>query len=320
MPPISRSDLQQESIALIDQMKRARRACEASRHRSEEGEVWALFDQHGNKSWLKGHLTEEKANREVEVYRLLQSMPDRGQIPSATLIRRLGPHHLLLTDLRGTSFKELPHLDAAHREALVGALPRALCALHTLPFVPPPDPLPLRHALPRRWRSSCAEVSDFMSDLALNHDIERSTLTRALNELNALADELDQGERLSSLMLERSLCHRDLNPENLIFTQVGEVGLIDFGQARADWWGSDWVTLWPHLSDVGLFSEALNGYLRRYGTVDRAGVRELLRVATLSRALSTIRWGRRHRLEPVIQRGRAELSAVLSSWDQGEAW
>ena len=316
MIPSSRRDLHQETTSLIEQMKRTGRACEAERHLSEEGEVWALIDQQGNKSWLKGHLTVEKANREAEVYGLLDDMPARASLPSPTLRRRPGPRHLLLSDLEGTSLAKLGHLSIAQRRALIYSLPEALCALHTLPFVRPPDPLLLNRALPRRWRSTVIALDNF----TLPHDIDQSTLSLAIHELEALADELDQGERLSRFMLERSLCHRDLNPENLIFTQSGEVGLLDFGQARADWWGSDWVTLWPHLSRLGVFTEALNVYLRRRGIPNRTTVSELLRVATLNHALSTLRWGARHGLEPVIQRGRSELSAVLSCWDQGEAW
>lgn len=282
-------------------------------HPSEEAEVWSLRRGTSERCWLKAHLTTAKASREVEVYQLLAQHPNELRALSAPrLIEQVGSRHLLLSHLKGQPLYT-EELSGAERTRRARALSGALSALHRLSLPGAPDSMPLSQALPKRWRASLSSSDGVPSSAP--------ALTLALAELSALAEELEVDESLGAVIGDRCLCHRDLSPDNLRWTPEGRVGLIDFGQARMDWWGSDWVSLWPSLSEGGLFGEALSQHIAQQGLKGRrVDVSRLLRVASLSHALSTLSWGGRHGQIAVKARGQEALSAVLTRWDQREAW
>jgi len=321
---------QEERDLVISKLKRRYALKAHTLVPSEEAEVWALTTQGDERLWLKRHKSAAKAEREVEIYTLLnQALEGNEWLVTPRLLARPSSRALLLSDLGGaTPLLERSSPDGAW---LTQHLPRALSELHHCELKRH-DPLPLRRALAMRWRLSIDyaqlyqdQPSARSSALQLVPAERAEQLKRPLEELASVIDELNHGQGFLEAIGQRVLCHRDLSTLNLRRVNETRVGFLDFGQARMDWWGRDWVTLWFELSAVeGLFQRALERYLTQRGlfssALTSAQSSQLLRTACLAHALSTLSWGARHADERVLNRGEAELSAVLTRWNQDIAW
>ena len=298
-------------------------ASRAVRVCSEEARVWRLERPHAPPLWLKQHRHQGQARREEGVYHLLETLRERlrEHLRSPQLLEGPSSHperprELLLTHLEG----EVGFIDA-------DALARGLYALHSAPLVAPDDPLPLAHALSKRIIQLTQQLTGqrdalvhLLAHLPLSLD-ERAGAQRGIKALceftPARFEALEQRFGLLSLLGGRSLCHRDLHPHNLTFSRKPSgaltLGLLDWGQARFDWWGVEWATLACRLEPAS-FQSAWVAYQGLLGLPKEA--REALHECVLSLALryalSTLMWGARHRDEQVKRRGVEELRRALT--------
>jgi thiamine kinase-like enzyme len=250
----------------------------------QQGWVWRVSGNAGSVA-VKVAARPGALERERRALEALQQ-PLRGSVPvllgSAT--------DVLVSEWiegRSLSAPEMSRAEriASHRQA--GALVRRMRDLRV-----EDDPLPLEQALRDRWRSWG----------------ERAAAHIAPDRWQALSarfcPELFRGS-------SRSWCHRDFREGNWIFGDDGVLRVIDFGQARADFWLVDLVKL-----SVGLWRsepDLEEAFVLGLGEEPSGEERAQLHSLCLLHGLQTFLWGRLHGERAFESDGATTLERLVPS-------
>ncbi len=248
---------------------------------SEQADVWrADFD--GGPRWIKVHRHPPHAAREAEALTVAAAVA--GYTPR--LVATIEPATLVLSHVAGEPWSSTAALPASAWSQLA----RWLVAWHAQP-VAVGDPVDPGTAYATRFTRARQAVGDALG-------------TRLAASVDACVDPtVFVGRR-------RGWCHRDLSLDNLRWSVDHGLGVIDFGQARADVWPTDLAKLWADPRVDATSRRALVDALPQgLSAVDEA----CLRQAVLLHGLVTLGWGVRHRVAARVDEGRRVLADATAT-------
>jgi Ser/Thr protein kinase RdoA (MazF antagonist) len=250
-------------------------------HDGEQARVWRATS--GTACiWIKQHRHAANAHREATalaaVADLAPGVPRMLDHPS--------PDTLLLSAVAGQPLADaLP--SGPRRAAAMAQLGGWLRALAACP-PPPADAVDADVAYAARFRGWCAGADEALRPR------DRARV------LHGFDPDVFAGA-------PRRWCHRDLTLHNVLLDPAGNVGVIDFGQARPDVWPVDLVKLW---ADPTLDAEDRGQLLAGYGIPLSGDDAARLRHALVVHAVATLGWGVRHRQAARIAEGHALLDRL----------
>jgi len=258
--------------------------------------VQVLDGQGRSVAWWKQASNPDGAQREADALRAVARV-DAGAVPSL-LDHDVGRGWLLLRHVEGTRWSSRPRNSSQDDELGIplaeglGRWRRLLDALDV-----PLDPMPMEAAIVSRreaWRARARGLVDPVT-------------------LEALADRVDASRFVGA---RRSFCHRDLDPDNVIWPTMLHDGaqtpvVLDFGQSRPDHPLVDAVRLEvaAFQGDVAL----LEAFLRAWRGCDldadeRARFESLLALELLG----TWAWAARHGDEVFLRRAQEAWERLRS--------
>ena len=268
---------------------------------SEECDVWKVSsDQDQDRClWLKRHVHRGRAHKEAQVY--VQWLSQLNI--SAYLVDQPDSRTLLLSHIPGVPWISI---DKSERYKALTAVGQSIATLHTL-AVEDTDSMSLKNAVMKRWDATLCGTQSYVS----------TSIYQTLREVVVACKEIMNRDEYIDLLGERCVCHRDLRLENLRWaSDLERAYLLDFGQARLDWWGSDWVKLALELS-TDYFDVAWRAYRctsrSPFGSLDKERrYRWLVDQGALMYALGTLNWAVKRQYPDAIYRGYQELKSALS--------
>jgi hypothetical protein len=252
--------------------------------RGAEARVWQIVAS-GEMFALKVHDRPGGCQQETQAYRRLGDA-FAGRVP---MPRLCGPRFLLLPWIDGARAAELVGERRSSAFFRAGEFVRDLRASPEIS-----DEMALADAMALRARRWIDRAEPFLS-LARRDRLRRRLL--ALSDLN---------------LPPRTLCHRDFTPSNWIVDQKDQLWVIDWGQARGDFW------LWDlaKLSEADFLDQPAcrEAFFEGLGRPPSTEEEDALSLLGLLHGLQSLVWGRQHGDESIAALGQAIIDRRLSSY------